>query len=184
LSTLAVFAANWRLLMFRGAIALASGAVGLLWPELQLDTLTIVFGAYALADALATMTIAFRARGVRGFGSLLTQGLIGITAGAIALMWPAMLANTLPTFVAAWATTKGVAEILAAIALRSEVSYEWPLAATGALSIICGALIMPGIGLDHFALAWVFGFYAIFVGIFLLAIARRLRQLAQEMALA
>src|SRR5688572_27657000 len=97
LSTLVLFAANWRLLMFRGAIALASGAVVVLWPELHLDTLTIAFVAYALADALATMTIAFRARGVRGFGSLLTQGLIGITAGTIALMWPAMLANTLPT---------------------------------------------------------------------------------------
>jgi hypothetical protein len=43
---------------------------------------------------------------------------------------------------------------------------------------------MPGIGLDLFALALVFGFYAIFLGIFLLAIARRLRQLAQEMAVA
>jgi uncharacterized membrane protein HdeD (DUF308 family) len=67
------------------------------------------------------------------------------------------------------------------MALRSEVSEEWPLAATGALSIICG-LIMPGIGPDHFALALVFGAYATFLGIFLLAIARRLRQLAQEMA--
>ena len=55
---------------------------------------------------------------------------------------------------------------------------------TGALSIVLGALIMPGIGLDLFALALVFGFYAIFLGIFLLAIARRLRQLAQEMAVA
>jgi uncharacterized membrane protein HdeD (DUF308 family) len=181
-STLVLFAANWRLVMFRGAIALASGVVGLLWPELQPETLTIVFGAYALADALATMTIAFRARGVRGFSSLLTQGLIGITAGAIALMWPALLTNALPTFVAAWATTKGVAEILAGMALRSEVSDEWPLPATGALSIICG-LIMPGIGPDHFALALVFGVYATLLGIFLLTIAGRLRQLAQEMAL-
>ena len=181
MSTLVLFATSSRLLMFRGAIALASGAVSLLWPELQLDTVTIVFGAYALADALATMTIAFRARGVRGFGSLLTQGLIGIAAGAIVLMGPAMPANTLPTFIAGWAITKGVAEILAGLALRSEVSEEWPLAATGALSIACG-LIMPGIGPDHFALALVFGVYATFVGIFLLAIARRLRQLAQEMA--
>ncbi len=115
MSTLVVFAANWRLLMFRGAIALASGAVGLLWPELQVDTLTIVFGAYALADALATITIALRARGVRGFGSLLTQGLIGMAGGAIVLIGPS---NTLPTFIAAWAITKGVAEILAGMTLR------------------------------------------------------------------
>jgi uncharacterized membrane protein HdeD (DUF308 family) len=180
-ATLSLFAANWRLLMFRGAIALASGAVAVLWRELQLDTWIVVFGAYALADALATTTMAVRARGVRGFGSLLAQGLVGITAGVVALMWPAMVATTLPAFVAAWAATKGVAEILAAIALRPEVSDEWPLAATGALSITCGALIMPGLGLDHVALAWVFGFYAIFLGIFLLSIARRLRQLAQEM---
>ena len=90
-------------------------------------------------------------------------------------------ANTLPTIIAAWAITKGVAEILAGMTLRSEVSEEWPLAATGALSIICG-LIMPGLGPDHFALALVFGGYATVLGIFWLAIARRLRQLAQEMA--
>jgi len=178
LSTLVLFATNWRLVMFRGAIALASGGVSLLWPELQLDTLSIVFGAYTLSDALATMTIAVRARGTRGFGSLLAQGLTGIAAGAIVLMVPA---NTLPTFIAAWAIAKGVAEVLAGLVLRSEVSEEWPLAATGALSIICG-LIMPGIGPDHFALALVFGVYATFVGIFLLTIAGRLRHLAQEMA--
>jgi uncharacterized membrane protein HdeD (DUF308 family) len=55
--------------------------------------------------------------------------------------------------------------------------------ATGALSIVFGALIMPGIGLDVRALAWVFAIYAIFLGIFMVATARRLRQLADEMAL-
>jgi hypothetical protein len=56
------------------------------------------------------------------------------------------------------------------------------LAATGALSLIFGALIMPGVGLDILALTWPFALYAILLGIFLVAIARRLRQLAQETA--
>jgi uncharacterized membrane protein HdeD (DUF308 family) len=183
-SPLVLFAANWHLLMFRGSIAVLSGLISLLWPGLQPDTLIVVFGVYALADALATMTIAFRARGVPGFGSLLSQGLVGTAAGVGAFTLAAMLATALPMLLAAWATTKGVAEILTGIALRREVSDEWPLAATGALSMIFGGLIMPGIGLDVLALAWVFGCYAILLGIFLLAIARRLRQLADEMALA
>ena len=168
--------------MFRGWIAVLTGVVGLLWPGLQPDTLIAVFGAYALADALATMTIAFRARGVRGFGSLLTQGLIGVTAGVVAFTFSSLPA-ILPTVMASWAAAKGIAELLTAIELRREVTDEWPLAATAALSIIFGALIMPGIGLDVLALAWVFAFYAIFLGIFLVATARRLRQLADEMAL-
>ena len=181
-STLVLFAANWRPLMFRGWIAVLTGVVELLWPRLQPDTLIVVFGAYALADALATMTIAFRARGVRGFGSLLTQGLIGVTAGVVAFTFSSLPA-ILPTVMASWAAAKGIAELLTAIELRREVTDEWPLAATAALSIIFGALIMPGIGLDVLALAWVFAFYAIFLGIFLVATARRLRQLADEMAL-
>jgi uncharacterized membrane protein HdeD (DUF308 family) len=182
-STLVLFAVNWRPLMFRGWIAVLTGAVGLLWPGLQADALIVVFGAYALADALATLTVALRARGVRGFGSLLTQGLIGVTAGAVAFTFAGMPA-ILPTVMASWAAAKGVAELLTAIGLQREVTDEWPLAATGALSVIFGALIMPGIGLDVLALAWVFAFYAIFLGIFLVATARRLRQLAQEMTLA
>ena len=181
-STLVLFAANWRPLILRGWIAVLAGVVGLLWPGLQPGTLIAVFGAYALADALATLTMAFRARGVRGFGSLLTQGLIGVTAGGVAVTFAGM-PDILPAVMTSWAAAKGVVEVLTAIELRREVTDEWPPTATAALSIIFGALVMPGIGLDVLALAWVFAFYAIFLGIFLVATARRLRQLADEMAL-
>jgi uncharacterized membrane protein HdeD (DUF308 family) len=181
-STLVMFAANWRPLLFRGWIAVLTGVVALLWPGLQPGTLVAVFGAYALADGLATMTMALRARGVRGFGSLLTQGLVSLAAGIVAFTFAGM-PTLLPTLMAGWGAAKGIAELVTATGLRREVSTEWPLTASAALSIIFGALIMPGIGLDVPALAWVFAFYAIFLGIFLVASARRLRQLADEMAL-
>jgi uncharacterized membrane protein HdeD (DUF308 family) len=179
---LVLFATNWRPLLFRGWIAVLTGVIALHWPGLQPATLIGVFGAYALVDALATMTMALRARGVRGFGHLLTQGLIGVTAGVVAFTFAGM-PTILPAIMASWAAAKGIVEILTAIELRRELSDEWPLPAIAALSIVFGALIMPGIGLDVLALAWVFALYAIFLGIFLVASARRLRQLADEMAL-
>jgi Flp pilus assembly protein TadB len=65
-----------------------------------------------------------------------------------------------------------------AIALRKELSGEWPLPVAGTLSIIFGVLLLL---LAHVGvLALVMGFYALVFGFSLMALARRLRQLEQE----
>lgn len=182
--TLASFAANWRLLMFRGSISVLFGLACLLWPRPTMGRMVFLFSAYAMADGVTAMTLALRGSVLRVFGSLLMEGLIGMTAGIVGVMYTTMPASELPWLIAAWATARGVAGALTARALRRELSEDWPIAALAALSIIFGTLIMPGLVLDPLALALLFAFYGIFLGITVVSIAHRLHQLAQEMALA
>ena len=182
-STLASFAANWRLLMFRGSISVLFGLACLLWPRPTMGRLVFLFSAYALADGVTAMTLALRGRGAQSFGSLLMEGLIGVTAGIVGVMYSTMPVSQLPWLIAAWATARGVTGALTARALRKELSEDWPTAALAALSIIFAVLMMPGHVLDPLALALLFAFYAIFLGIMVVSIAHRLHQLAHEMAL-
>jgi uncharacterized membrane protein HdeD (DUF308 family) len=113
-------------------------------------------------------------------GLLLVEGICGTAAGVIALAWPGITALVLVYLIAGWAIVTGVFEIAVAVQLRQVMKGEWPLALSGLLSVILGALIaaQPGAGL--LASVWMIGGYALLFGILLLALAFRLRALGQE----
>ena len=76
----------------------------------------------------------------------------------------------------------GVAEAVVALVLRRELAGEWPLPFAGAISISVGVLLLvTPVTVDVSALRWLVGPYAMIVGVTLVAFARRLHQLAQEM---
>ncbi len=71
-----------------------------------------------------------------------------------------------------------IARIVAAIQLRRVLRNEWLLVGSGLASVIFGvvAAVFPGAGI--LALIWLLGFWLIVVGVFLIALALQLRQLA------
>jgi uncharacterized membrane protein HdeD (DUF308 family) len=74
-----------------------------------------------------------------------------------------------------------VAEMVVAIVLRRELEGEWPLPFAGAVSVTVALLLLltpNAVGAAE--LKWLVGPYAIIFGSTLLALVRRLRQLAQE----
>ena len=77
--------------------------------------------------------------------------------------------------VAIWAVLSGVAEIIAAVSLRREIAGEWALFFVGVLSVALGAAmaVLPGVGL--LSLVWLFGLYALAVGVALIVPAFRVR---------
>jgi uncharacterized membrane protein HdeD (DUF308 family) len=177
---LPLLAANWSPLLFRGSIAELFGILALLWPGLTPDALTSLFGTYALVDGTLALLVAFRARGVPGFGSLLFEGLVRIGAGVVVFAYLGITQVELLTLFAVWVILSGIAEITVAMALRRELSGEWPLPVAGTLSVAFGVLLLllPSEGV----LALMMGFYALIFGITLMALALRLRQLTQEIA--
>jgi len=179
---LTVLAGQWWLLMFRAVAAVLFGLLALVWPALTLAALIILFGAYALVDGIATLTMAIPSKGLPGFGSLLVEGLTGITAGIVTFLYPGLTAIALLVVIAVWAIMTGIAAIAAAMALRKEITGEWPLPVVGTLSMILGFLLLLRPGQGAVAVVWVIALYAIAAGAIQMVLAFRMRQLAHEMA--
>jgi uncharacterized membrane protein HdeD (DUF308 family) len=173
---LSTFAANWRALALRGFVALLFGLVVLFWPGLILAVLSLLFGIYALVDGGVVLVPALRSsdRGARRWLPL-AEGAVGVVAGLVALLWPGMTASGLLYVIAGWAVATGILKITTTIVLRGEVENGWPLAASGALSVLFGAILADLAGSDLPSLAPFIGVFAIMLGLGLITFALRTR---------
>ncbi len=79
----------------------------------------------------------------------LAEGLLGIVAGTLTLLWPGLIALALVYLIAAWAVAPGAFEIAAAVRLRKEIGGEWLLALVGILSVGLGLAWRSGRGRAH-----------------------------------
>ena len=169
-------APSWWSLALRGLVAVLFGLAALFWPDLVLEVLILLFGAYALVDGVFALIAAFGSSG-RGMRRplLLIEGVLGILFGLLALFWPVLTALALLYLVAFWAVFSGIARIVMAVMLRREIENEWAIALSGMLSVILGIvlILLPGAGL--LAYTWLIGILALAVGIALIYYAFRVR---------
>jgi uncharacterized membrane protein HdeD (DUF308 family) len=168
---------HWWALAIRGAIAIIFGLAALLRPDIALEALILLFGAYALVDGVFAIVGVFGGtRGGTPRWLLLIEGIAGILAGIIAFVLPGLTAVVLLYLIAAWAVVTGIFEIASAIRLRQEIRGEWALIVGGALSVLFGvilAVIGPVAGL--LSLIWLIGIYALVFGILMLITAFQVR---------
>ena len=169
----------WWVLALRGVIAILFGAMVIVWPALGLLVLVALFAAYAMMDGVFAIVSAFAGQGRRW--ALLLEGVFGISAGVLTLLWPGITALALLILIAYWAITTGVFEVVAAVRLRKEIEGEWALALSGILSVVFGValLVMPGPG--ALAVAWLIAAYSLSFGVLLLVLAFRLRSWADPL---
>jgi uncharacterized membrane protein HdeD (DUF308 family) len=139
---LAILARNWWVFAVRGAAAIIFGVLAILWPVLTLQSLILLFGAYALVDGIFTV-IAGTAAHERNqrWWMLLLRGIAGIIIGVLTFLWPGTTALVLLYFIAAWEIVTGILEIVAAIQLRRIIENEWVVMITGIASIIFGLIL-------------------------------------------
>jgi uncharacterized membrane protein HdeD (DUF308 family) len=87
-------------------------------------------------DGVLAVVSALRRRGVSDrWWMLLLEGIVGIAAGLVKLVWPGSTALALLYVIAAWALLTGAFEIAAAIRLRKIITGEWLLVLSGTASI-------------------------------------------------
>lgn len=169
-------ARNWWSPAIRGAAAMLVGVIALAWPGITLAGFVILFGAYALIDGV--FSIAGMARAVQSherWGALLLEGVVGLVAALITVVWPAITVISLLYVVAAWAMITGVLEIAAAVRLRKHVAGEWVLALGGVLSVAFGVLIVIFPLAGALAITFWVGAYCLLFGAVLLTLGFRLR---------
>jgi uncharacterized membrane protein HdeD (DUF308 family) len=166
-------------LLVRGILGVLVGLAALLWPGITLAALVVVFAAYALLDGIANLITGFlRSRTHQRAWPFFVHGLVGVAAAALAFFYPRLTAFTLVLFVAAWAIVTGAMQIAGAIRFRHEITGEWLLVVSGALSIAFGLLVFIFPGAGALTIAWMFGAFAASTGIVLIALAIRLRSVA------
>ena len=168
---------SWWLILLRGIASILFGIAAFVWPGLTVLALTLLYGAFAMADGILALGAALTGSGERSIPTwwLVVIGLLGIAAGTVAFLWPGLTAFALVIMIGAWAVAIGVMQIIGAIWLRHEIEDEWLLIAAGILSVLFGAAVLLKPGAGALALAWAIGAFAILSGILLVAFALRIK---------
>jgi len=134
---------NYRtMFLVRGIAAVLFGIIAFVWPHLTLSVLVLVFGVFAVISGITAMAAALRNREEQGWGFLLTQGILGILAGVVALVWPSITALAFVYLLAAWAILTGILELVAPLAFPMSGGRAVLSVLAGVVSVIFGILIM------------------------------------------
>jgi uncharacterized membrane protein HdeD (DUF308 family) len=175
---------HWGFVLAQGLYALVFGIVVLVWPDITLGVLIVLFGIYAIAYGVTALVgaIVGRREGIGRVG-LVLNGVVAVALGVVVLAWPDLTALALLYLIGAYALAVGLLEIAAAMEFRDVLRHEWLLVLSGLVSTLFGLLIVIRPGDGAVVLAVVISAYAIVYGALLVALALRLRGLAHAGAL-
>ena len=168
-------AANWWLVVVRGALALAFGLAILVWPGLTLEVLVAIFGAYAILDGACAIISAFRAASRLSEGWPVTsEGLVSLVFGILAFVWPLMPRNAVH-LIAAWGVLTGALELISAARMPRSRASHWFLALGGLSSLLLAGLLLALPHATQDGVPWVVAAYALVFGVLLCVTGVRLR---------
>jgi len=166
---------NWWAVALGGAAALAFGILALLWPGITLLTLVLLLAAYFLVDGLFAIIAGVRAAQLHErWWPFVIEGLAGLAAAALILIWPGPSILALMYLVAVWAIFTGVVMLFGGSAAGA-AAPRWLMLLAGALSVLLGVLMIAQPAAGVLVLAWWVGSYAILFGLLLLAFGFWLR---------
>ena len=166
--------------MLRGLIALLFGLAALVWPGLTLEILIKLFGAFIIINGLCAIRTAINNKTENnGWWVLLAGGIIGICIGILTFVWPGITEFIILFFIALWALSTGVSEIIASFRLRNMIADDWVLTFVGFLSVMLALIILLSPAIGMIATVWLVGTYAVIYGLFMFYLALRIRYLAK-----
>jgi uncharacterized membrane protein HdeD (DUF308 family) len=172
-------AANrWWTLVIRGLLAIAFGILAVLEPPTAVMALVFIFGIYAIADGLASLSALLSPVAPERGGWLLgLEGVLSVAAGIIALAWPGITAMALFYIIAWWAIVIGVMEIIGGIAYSKEIEGEWAVILSGLLWVAFGVMLLIWPNAGVVAVLALIATFAIIRGVMLIVAGARLRRL-------
>jgi len=164
---------SWWILGLRGLIAVLFGIFALVWPGITLLGLIALFAIYAVLVGVIAIIGAIRnirhASGPRAadWWLLLALGVLGVVAGVVSTMRPAITVLMLVLVIGINAVLTGVLDLVAVARLRRQALREGTgLWALGALvSIIFGMIVIAAPELGALTLVWMVGIYALIAGV-------------------
>ncbi|MBZ5521599.1 MAG: DUF308 domain-containing protein [Acidobacteriia bacterium] len=181
---------NWWLLALRGGFAMLFGLIAFsmryeieswVLGAVALNSLLVMFALLAFVSGAFTVAAAlWGAARLSHWWWLLVDGLVACTAGVLVLVLPDITLTELTHIIALSALIMSAVELGAAAKIRRHIADERFLAAAAAGSFVFGMyLTFHGVSDVRSALIWL-GFYSLFSGIMMTALALRLRSLRHE----
>jgi uncharacterized membrane protein HdeD (DUF308 family) len=167
-------ASRWWMLVARGAVAIAFGALALA-SAASAQTLLVLWGSYAVFDGVLCVLLASQ-RDIDGhpWGWLMFEGTVSLGTGLVALLSAQVSPLILLSWIALRAALSGIAEIAEALRVRDAIRGEWLLATCGVLSAAFGITMLLYRGAGALAAAGMIAAYAIVCGSLLIALGMRL----------
>jgi uncharacterized membrane protein HdeD (DUF308 family) len=166
----------------RGALSIALGIVILVWPGISLVALTIVVGAYALANGMTELFYAFTAEGKSRRGWFVFSGLVGIAFGVMVLAWPGISSLALLYVIGGYAIAIGILAIGAAFQLPLDGRDAALMILGGLVAILFGIVMFARPGAGALATLALIAAFALITGASQLVVAIGGKQLAERKA--
>ena len=168
----------WPVLLARAVFAVAFGVVALIWPMITLLILAWAFGIFAIVDGAIQIIDGIRRQDRPRWWISLLLGLLGLTAGVVAVIWPASARSPSPLWSAPgrWSPASSS---FSAVRQRRERRRPGLLLLVGLVSVVAGVVILAWPVHGAVALAALVGGFAVVYGILLAVLALRLRNAAQ-----
>jgi uncharacterized membrane protein HdeD (DUF308 family) len=172
----------WWMTLLRGVIWIFFGVSIFAQPAISIVTLVLLFGIFAMADGIVNIGNAIGGRKENeNWLLLLFVGIVGVGIGLLAFGNPGLTAFAVLFYIAIWAITTGLLEVVAAIRLRKEIEGEFWLGLAGLISICFGVIIVARPSVGALSVLWLIGSYSIAFGVILVALAFRVRKFVQPL---
>ncbi|WP_414120828.1 HdeD family acid-resistance protein [Corynebacterium nuruki] len=170
---------GFQFLLWRGIVAVIAGILFLVWPFGSATVFGIFIGAWLVIDGLVTSGLSFDLRRAGApWGWTLTDGIIGVIAGVLVILFPASFAVVSAFFILGFMALglvfQGVLQLSVPAALRS----GWSVTAgiiNILLGVVLGALAITNPVDNVWSLAWLAGIAALVIGIFLIWLSFKVR---------
>lgn len=168
---------HWKLFLFEGIVLVVLGLLAVAVPPIAGLAVTILFGWLFLLSGVAGLVTTFAMRHAPGFLWSLLSGALGVLAGGLLLIQPALGLVTLTYVLIAFFVLEGVATIMFALDHRQSLSGRWGFVlASGLIDLFLAAIILMGLpGTAAWALGLIVGINLIFGGASLIAMALAVR---------
>lgn len=172
-----LFPHYWWVFLWRGIAAVILGLFALFMPGPTLIGLVTFLGIFLILDGFFTLIAALQGRAAGShWGWYLFIGSLGILAGFTSFYNPFATARAISFLIAFWALVMGAGEIAWGIRLRKLVRGEGWFILMGIGSIAFAIVFFAYPLWGALALTILFGVYALFLGVFLIALSLRLRR--------
>lgn len=170
-----MLANNWWAVGLRGVFAILFGVAAFAMPLVTMLSLVVVFAAFSFFDGIFGIVMSVRgARKGERWVWLMLNGILGVVAGAVALLWPGITVLAFVILVAAWALISGTFMLISAFRLKIDHGRVW-LAIGGIASIAFGVLLVVSPFIGALVLTFWTGAHALVLGGTLLVLSYRLR---------